>query len=62
MLDKLLTTEDVAFVARVTVNTVRYWRKTGSGPAGFRLGRRVVYRERDVDRWIRQRAREGCAA
>jgi len=50
MADKLLTTPEVAERARTTVSTVRYWRHTGQGPHGARVGRRVLYREDDVDR------------
>jgi len=31
---------------------VRYWRHLGIGPDGFRLGRRVVYRRDDLERWV----------
>lgn len=34
--------------------TLRWWRHIGAGPASFRLGRRVVYRKTDVDRWIQE--------
>ncbi|NNM44584.1 helix-turn-helix transcriptional regulator [Knoellia koreensis] len=56
-MDKLLTTQEVADLTRVTVHTVRFWRKNGTGPQGFRLGKRVVYRERDVQTWVQQHRR-----
>jgi hypothetical protein len=57
--------------ADLTLATLRYWRHLGTGPDGFRLGRRVVHRREDLDRWLaeqqqarssrRQRARPpGC--
>lgn len=49
---ELLTLEEVAAVVRAPVATLRYWRHLGVGPEGFRLGRRVVYRPEDVDRWV----------
>lgn len=61
-MDRLLTTEEVAAITRVTPHTVRYWRKHRTGPAGFRLGRRVVYREADVQDWLHQRRTAGAAA
>lgn len=30
----------------------RYWRHLGTGPKSFRLGRRVLYRRHDVERWL----------
>jgi excisionase family DNA binding protein len=54
-MDKLLTTEEVAALTRVSVHTVRFWRKHGTGPRGFRLGKRVVYSEHDVQAWLHER-------
>jgi len=48
----LLTLEEAAAVLRTPVATLRYRRHLGVGPDGFRLGRGVVYRCQDVDRWV----------
>ncbi len=48
---ELLTLAETAAVLRMPVATLRYWRHLGVGPDGFRLGRRVVYRREDVNRW-----------
>jgi predicted DNA-binding transcriptional regulator AlpA len=50
--DDLLTTDDVAALTRSPASTVRYWRHTGVGPRGFRIGRRVLYRRGEVLRWL----------
>ncbi|WP_029429861.1 helix-turn-helix domain-containing protein [Blastococcus sp. URHD0036] len=50
----LLTLTEAATVLRTPVATLRYWRHLGIGPAGFRLGRRVLYRRQDLDRWIEE--------
>ena len=50
--DDLLTTAEVAQIMRSPVSTLRYWRHLGTGPHGFRLGRRVVYRRADVTAWL----------
>lgn len=52
----LLTMSEVAELTRSPVATVRYWRHCGYGPASFKLGRRVVYREADVLAWIDDQA------
>jgi predicted DNA-binding transcriptional regulator AlpA len=52
---ELLTLEETATALRTAVATLRYWRHLGIGPHGFRLGRRVVYRREDVDRWVTER-------
>lgn len=49
---QLLTLDEAAALLRTPVATLRYWRHLGVGPDGFRLGRRVVYRREDVDRWV----------
>ena len=57
----LLTITEAAELLRAPVATLRYWRHLGEGPAGFRLGRRVVYRREDVDRWIGERQRSDAS-
>ena len=59
-MDKLLVTEEVAEIARTTAPTVRYWRHMGIGPEGFRVGRRILYREQDVESWLLQRQKAGA--
>ncbi len=49
---RLLTLPEVSELTRVPDGTLRAWRKLGTGPASSRLGRRVVYRESDVQTWI----------
>jgi hypothetical protein len=48
----LLTLTEAAAFLRTPVATLRYWRHLGIGPDGFRLGRRVLYRREDLDRWV----------
>jgi hypothetical protein len=48
----LLTLHEAAALLRTPVATLRYWRHLGVGPDGFRLGRRVMYRWEDVNRWL----------
>jgi predicted DNA-binding transcriptional regulator AlpA len=54
-LDRLLTTEELAAFCHVPADTVRYWRFSGTGPRGFKLGRRVMYSEAEVALWLRAR-------
>lgn len=44
-----MTTEEVAEYFRTAPSTVRYWRLEGKGPVGVKVGRRVLYDERDVE-------------
>lgn len=54
---EFLSTEGVAELLGIPAATVRYWRHTGRGPHGFRVGRAVRYRRTDLDRWIEERER-----
>lgn len=47
-----LTTADVADLCRTSPETVRYWRHVSKGPRSFKAGRRVLYDERDVEKWL----------
>lgn len=49
---RYLTTAEVAAVTRTPVETVRYWRHVGKGPRSFKVGRRVLYAEDDVEQWL----------
>lgn len=52
MNDQLLTITEVAALLRVPVATLRWWGHKGSGPDRFKIGRRIMYRQSDVDKWI----------
>jgi excisionase family DNA binding protein len=49
---KLLTLIEAAERLRTPPATLRYWRHMGTGPASFKLGRRVLYAEQDVEAWL----------
>lgn len=51
-MEKYLTTEEVAELARTVPSTVRYWRHLGKGPKGVKRGRRVLYSESSVAAWL----------
>ena len=57
--ERLLRVEEVAEWTGVAENTLRYWRQLalGSkpqyiGPPSAKFGKRIVYRESDVQAWI----------
>lgn len=47
-----MTTDEVSAMTGVPKPTLRYWRHADLPPASFALGRRVVYRRSDVEKWI----------
>ena len=48
------TIDEVAAHYRRTVATVRYWRYTGYGPKGKRVGQRVLYPRTEIERFDRE--------
>jgi excisionase family DNA binding protein len=61
MTTKYLTTAEVAELLRTPVETVRYWRHIGKGPASFKVGRRVLYAAEDVETYIHNARKAGAA-
>jgi excisionase family DNA binding protein len=54
-LPHLLTLDETATYLRTPITTLRYWRHLGTGPRGFRVGRRVMFRREDVEGWLSER-------
>ncbi len=49
---KLLKTQDVAEMLGVSPITLAIWRTKERGPAFVRLGRKVGYRQEDIETWL----------
>lgn len=47
-----MSTTQVSQETGINPGTLRYWRSTNQGPASFSLGKRVVYRRSEIERWI----------
>lgn len=52
MLDESATPKEVASVLRTTEDSLAQLRYRGDGPPFFRVGRRVLYRWLDVEKYI----------
>lgn len=57
-----MTLPEVAEHYRTTEGTVRYWRHTGYGPKGVKLGTRVLYPRAEVARFDRELAQAASLA
>ena len=57
-LDRLLTVEELAEYLGVPVATIYAWRHRREGPPGFRVGKHLRYRSRDVETWIDHRLQD----
>lgn len=51
-MEKLLRVPEVAEMTGVAEDTLRHWRHRGFGPPSARIGKRIVYREREVREWV----------
>lgn len=51
-----LTTPQVAELLHVSIRTVHDWRQSRTGPPAYRVGRRLLWKPHEVDRWVRARA------
>jgi hypothetical protein len=49
----LLTPEELALVLEVTTDTLREWRRLNRGPDFVRTGKGIMYRECDVQEWVK---------
>jgi excisionase family DNA binding protein len=53
---RLLTPREVADLLRVSLDHLKGWRCSGTGPRFVRLGHRTVrYDEASVEQWLRER-------
>lgn len=46
--EKMLTTVELAELLQLPPQTLKEWRTTGRGPAFYRIGKHVRYRQADV--------------
>ena len=50
--DRLLSAQELADYLEVPVKTIYTWRHRATGPRGFRVGKHLRYRWRDVAAWL----------
>ena len=53
----LLTQQEAADVLRLSPRTLERYRVASTGPRYIKAGRRVRYRNDDIDRWVTARIR-----
>jgi excisionase family DNA binding protein len=50
--ERFLTPLDLADLLGMPVETVYQWRRKGTGPRGFRVGRHLRFDPADVSAWV----------
>jgi excisionase family DNA binding protein len=51
-LEDLLTPKEAAALLKVTEGTLKNWRREGSGPPSYKLGRGVRYIRPEINSWL----------
>lgn len=52
-MSELLSIDEAAEILRRPIGTLRNWRYRGEGPLSFKVGRNVMYRRSELDRWLK---------
>jgi len=60
-LQDVMTTTESANYLRLQKNTLEVWRLKGIGPKFLKLGRRVLYRRRDLETFMAERERSSTS-
>ena len=53
-MDRLVSSREVSELTTVPEGTLGWLRHRGAGPRFFKLGRRVVYKQADVEEWLEE--------
>jgi len=61
MMTVLRTVKEAAEILRLSTNTLNHYRVTGEGPQFVRLGRRVAYRDEDLQAFIAKGIRQSTS-
>ena len=51
VLEPLMTVEDLAAYLHKPVNTIYKMRAEGTGPPGYRVGKHLLFKQREVAEW-----------
>lgn len=59
-MQELFDTEGLAEFLHTPIHTLHYWRARGDGkgPRGIKVGKRILYRREDVEKWLDEKASE----
>jgi excisionase family DNA binding protein len=58
-MDRLLTSGETAKALRLSVAALHTMRHRGGGPPAVRVGRKLLFRESDIEQWVAERAEQG---
>lgn len=55
---EILTTREVSAEYPFAEGTLKYWRGANQGPASFVVGKRILYRRSEIERFIAEKEKE----
>jgi len=60
-MQKLITPTEVSELLSISSLTLRKWRWEGKGPQFIKAGRKVLYRQEDIENWVNNCARSSTS-
>ena len=51
-MSELMVNKEAAVYLRISADTLRRWRSKGSGPRYIKINGRILYRRRDLERFL----------
>lgn len=60
-LERLYTEPETAAILRTSRLTLRKWRINGTGPRHTKMGKQVLYRASEIERYIEERTNRGSS-
>lgn len=57
--ERMMSLSELSEMLGVPLGTSCRWRHRGEGPVGYRIGRHVRFRRRDVEEWLATRSDVG---
>ena len=55
-MEQFSTVEELAEAFHTTVHAIYAMRHRGQGPKAIKVGRKLLFRESDIERWLAERA------
>lgn len=55
-MERWLLLEEVREIYGFSESSLRYWRKTRTGPTAYRVGRRLRYPQSEIESWMHEQA------
>jgi len=59
--EQFQTVEDLARAFHTTVHAIYAMRHRGQGPKAIKVGRKLLFRDSDIEAWLREREEAGRA-